>query len=224
MSDAVYVPRAMATTSVPLVVAPSSLVNAPEPVRVAALARALVRLQLGAPWVDRARVDRARAVLVAAARIVVPSFASSPSNRALETLVAEYGKPVAKAIGRAHKKALSALEPRLAQSGATLSIEDVASLFKRVAQAELAVAFLLTGNLVATLDELRATDGDYARAAREPSPAALVATLHHPLAGEAAQAGGGGSRRGRRGWAGAQHVRSRRRLRGARRAWRRDRP
>ena len=102
-------------------------------------------------------------------------------------LVAEYGKPVAKAIGRVHKKALSALEPRLAQSGATLSMDDVASLFKHVARAELAVAFVLTGDLVATLDELRATDGDYARASREPSPAALVATLRHPLAGNAAR-------------------------------------
>ena len=183
VSDAVYVPRATAT-SVPLVVAPAGLARAPEPVRVAALARALCRLQLGAPWIDRARVERARAVLVAAARTVVPSFASS-NDRAQEALVTEYAKPVSKAIGRAQKKALSTLEPRLAQSGATLSIDDVATLVKRVGQAELSVAFVLTGDLVGTLDDLRASDGDYARAARDLGPNALVATLRHPLAGEA---------------------------------------
>jgi hypothetical protein len=183
VSDAGYVPRATAT-SVPLVVVPASLAKAPEPVRVAALTRALCRLQLGAPWIDRARADRARAVLVAAARVVVPSFGTS-SDRAQEALVAEYAKPVAKAMGRAQKKALSALEPRLAQSSATLSVDDVAALVKRVGQAELSVAFLVTGDLVGTLDDLRASDGDYARAARELGPAALVATLRHPLAGEA---------------------------------------
>jgi len=94
-------------------------------------------------------------------------------------------KPVAKAMGRAQKKALSALESRLAQSGATLTVDDVAALVKRVGQAELSVAFLVTGDLVATLDDLRASDGDYARASRELGPGALVATLRHPLAGEA---------------------------------------
>jgi serine/threonine-protein kinase len=183
VSDALYVPRAT-VSSVPLVVVPASLAKAPEPVRVAAIVRALCRLQLGAPWIDRARVDRARAVLVAGARLVVPTFGTS-NDRAQEALVAEYAKPVAKAIGRAQKKALSALEPRLAQSGATISVDDLTTLVKRVGQAELSVAFLVTGDLVGTLDDLRASDGDYARAARELGPAALVATLRHPLAGEA---------------------------------------
>jgi len=182
VSDSVVYPRAT-FGSVPLVIAPAGLANAPEPVRVAALSRALTRIALGAPWVDRARPDQLRAVLVAAARTVAPRFATTPNDRALESLVSEYSKPVAKAIGRAHKKALSALESRLEHG--TCSREDVVQLVQRVGQAELRVAFVLTGDLVATLDDLRASDADYARAAQVPGPSALAATLRHPLAGEA---------------------------------------
>jgi hypothetical protein len=186
VTDALVYPRATAT-NVPLVIAPAGLASAPDPVRVAALARALVRLVLGAPWIDRARPDHARAILVAAARVVAPRFATSPNDRALESLVAEYAKPVSKAIGRAHKKALAALETRLEASGATCTLEDVKALVRHVGQTELRVAFLLTGDLVATLDDLRASDHDYARAAQSPGPAAVVATLRHPLAGDTAR-------------------------------------
>ena len=182
VSDAVVYPVAVHGSHA-VVVAPWGLGNAPEPVQVAALARPLVRIALGMPWIDRARPEDVRALLVTAARVVCPSYASEQNDGALESLVADFTKPLARAIGRAHKKALSALEPRLdGVRGPTL--DDVRDLMLRVGQSELRVAFLLTGDLLATLDDLRASDGEYARAAGTPGAAALSATLRHPLAGD----------------------------------------
>ena len=182
VSDAVVYPLAV-HRSVPIVVAPWGLANAPEPVQVAALARPLVRTALGMPWLDRARPEEVRALLVSAARVVSPSYARELADGALEALVAELTKPLAKAIGRTHKKALSALTSQL-EGAPGPTLDDVRGLVRRVGQTELRVAFLLTGDLLATLDDLRAGDGEYARAAGTAGPAALVATLRHPLGGD----------------------------------------
>ena len=182
VSDAVVYPLAV-HRSVPIVVAPWGLANAPEPVQVAALARPLVRTALGMPWLDRARPEEVRALLVSAARVVSPSYARELADGPLESLVAELARPLAKAIGRTHKKALSALTSQL-EGAPGPTLDDVRGLVRRVGQTELRVAFLLTGDLLATLDDLRAGDGEYARAAGTAGPAALVATLRHPLGGD----------------------------------------
>ena len=184
VSDAVVYPLAV-HASAPIVIAPWGLANAPEPVQVAALARPLVRMELGMPWIDRAAPEQVRALLVTAARIVSPRYAAEQNDAALESLVAEYAKPLGRAVGRAHKKALSALLPRLEGSRGP-TVDDVRDAVRRVGQAELRVAFLLTGDLLATLDDLRASDGEYAAAAGTPGPGALAATLRHPLGGDTA--------------------------------------
>jgi hypothetical protein len=182
VSDAVVYPLAVHHAT-PVVVAPWGLANAPEPVQVAALVRPLVRMALGVPWIDRARPEDVRALLVTAARIVCPSYAAELHDGALESLVADHTKPLGRAVGRAHKKALSALLPRL-EEGRGPTVDDVRELVRCAYQTELRAAFLLTGDLLATLDDLRAGDSDYARAAGTPGPGALAATLRHPLAGD----------------------------------------
>lgn len=176
VSDSVVYPRT-AHTSVPVVIAPAGLANAPEPVQMAALVRALVRAVLGVPWIDRASSAHVRAALIAAARIVAPHFADEAS----EELAAELAKPMNKAISRKNKKALSMLESELHGAPAP-SQAEVDALVQSIGQTELRAAFVLTGDLLATLDDLRASDGVYARATQNRSAAALAATLRHPLA------------------------------------------
>jgi tetratricopeptide (TPR) repeat protein len=179
-SDAVVYPRAFHLAA-PVVLVPPGLAAQPEPVQLASVARALTRIALGMPWIDRLSASDARGLLTAGARVVAPSYADEDAR--LVELANSFAKPLAKGIARKHKKALTSLESALADAPAPKQAE-VDVVLRGVLQTELRVAFLLTGDLLATLDDLRAADGDYARAAATRGSSALVATLKHPLAGD----------------------------------------
>ncbi len=181
LSSRVSRPR-VAMVDGPWLVLPESLVQQPEPVLAAALTRPLVRMALSLSWLDALPGIRARAVLCGAARQVDASFASElPSDQ--EELVTELTRTVGRAIGRKQKKALAELVPVLASLRAP-TVGDIAAFEEGIARTELRVAFLMTGDLLATLDCVRAADGDLAAATAAVGPSALAATLRHPLAGD----------------------------------------
>jgi tetratricopeptide (TPR) repeat protein len=172
-------PRAVAHET-PWLVVPEALVSQPEPVQTAALVGPLVRLTLGVPWIEDLHGAAAHALLCAAARQVLPGYASEGKDAALEERLDDFTRRLARAIGRRQKKALQELAPAL---GATRppSLADVEAFERGIARTELRAAFLATGDLLATLDAARAVDPELGRATANVGRAALAAVLAHPL-------------------------------------------
>ena len=57
-------------------------------------------------------------------------------------------------------------------------------LIGALARAELRIAYLLTGDVLATIDELRGLDGAFLQATETPGRQSLGAVLDHPFAGD----------------------------------------
>jgi hypothetical protein len=171
---------------VPWLVVPAGLVEQPEPVQTAIIARLLARIALGVPWLEDFPSGYAHALLCGAARQVVPDYAAGVGDSRQEELVEEFARRVGRAIGRRHKKALSELAPALVAAPA-LTLEDVAAFEYAVGRTELRVAFVATGDLLATLDAARALDPEFARVTASVGIPALAATLRHPLSGDVAR-------------------------------------
>jgi hypothetical protein len=181
VSDKVPFARVV-TRPEPWIVAPAALSARAESTQVVALARALTRVALGMPWIDRFPPAHMRALLVAAVRTALPAYGGAREPE-LEELVQKYTPPIARAIGRKQKKALAALEPSL-EGESSFSVAMVDAFVLGVMRAELRVGFVLTGDLLATLDDVRVSDAEFARATSVRGPTALAATLAHPLAGD----------------------------------------
>jgi hypothetical protein len=140
----------------PWVIVPPTLASRPEPIQQAALARVLTRIALGTPWLDRLEPEHVRGLLVAAVRLVVPSYANDLTDGDCGAAADEYTRPLGRAITRAQKKVLAAFAPDLeSAAGPTLAAIDAFVLGARRTEAR--IAFLLTGDALATLEELGAT-------------------------------------------------------------------
>ncbi len=172
-------PRVVAHET-PWLAVPEALLQQPEPVQAAALVGPLVRLALGVPWLEDLRGVHAHAVLCAAARQVLPGYASDDRDPGVQERLDDFTRRLARAIGRKQKKALQELAPAL---GATRppSLADVEALERGIARTELRAAFLGTGDLLATLDSARANDVELGRTTANVGRPALVAVLTHPL-------------------------------------------
>jgi hypothetical protein len=156
--------------------------------QVVAVARMVTRLVVGIPWAFELGPDYTHSLLCAAVRQVFPDFASELSD-ADQDLIEEYGRRIRRAIGRKQKRALGiALERLIPAPGRA----DVANVLLAAQRAEVRVAFVLTGDLLTTIDDVRAGDPELARASEAPGIGALAATLKHPLAGDVARFGLGG--------------------------------
>jgi cellulose synthase operon protein C len=168
----------------PWFVVPESLLAQPDSVQAAALAGPLVRLALGLPWIDELRGVQAHAVLCAAARQVLPGYAPDARETGMQERLDDWTRRLARAIGRKQKKALQELAPAL---GATRppSLTDVETLERGIARAELRAAFLVTGDLLATLDAARVADAGLGSATSNVGRAAIAAVLTHPLTRDA---------------------------------------
>jgi serine/threonine protein kinase len=140
----------------PWVIVPPTLASCPEPVQQAALARVLTRIALGTPWLDQLDPEHVRGLLIAAMRLVVPSYANDLTDGDCGAAANEYTRPLGRGITRAQKKALATLAPDVeSATGPTLGAIDAFVLGARRTEAR--VAFLLTGDALATLDELGTT-------------------------------------------------------------------
>jgi tetratricopeptide (TPR) repeat protein len=164
----------------PWLVVPEALSVQPEPVQAAALAGPMVRLALGLPWIDDLRGVQAHAILCAAARQVLPGYGPEARDPGMQERLDEWTRRLARAIGRRQKKALQELAPAL---GATRppSLADVEAFEHGIARAELRAAYLVTGDLLATLDAARAADAELGSATANVGRPAIAAVLTHPL-------------------------------------------
>jgi hypothetical protein len=116
---------------------------------------------------------------------VVPGYASDEVDVIASKLVLQHESGVARALTRRQKKLLEELAPHIAApQGKPMPIDDFVGALSR---AELRAAYIVTGDLLATLDELRANDPLLHRATSSPSASALAAVLEHPIAGDVAR-------------------------------------
>lgn len=164
------------------VVIPQALAELPEPTQLASLARALTRISLGVPWLEELPPPHVEALLIACARQVVHGYAADDLDVLSGKLVAQYEPTVSRAISRRHKRLLEELAPHIsAPQGRPIRIDAFVSTLSR---AELRGAALITGDLLASLDELRGLDATLYHATDTPGPRALAAVLDHPFGGD----------------------------------------
>src|ERR1019366_4477122 len=169
----------------PWVVVPRALADLPEPAQLASMGRALARVALGVPWIEELPPPHIEALLIAAGRTVVSAYAVDDLDVLSAKLVTQYEPSVAKVLSRKHKRLLEELAPHIAApQGRPMPIDAFVSA---LARAELRVAYLLTGDLLATIDEYRGIDPALLRATETPGRAALTAVLEHPYAGDVAR-------------------------------------
>jgi tetratricopeptide (TPR) repeat protein len=164
------------------VVMPHALTELPEPAQLAALGRALTRISLGVPWLEELPPPHIEAFLIAAARQVVHGYAADDLDVLSQKLVAQYEPNVARVLSRKQKKLLEELAPHIsAPQGRPIPIDAFVS---SLARTEMRAAAILTGDLLATIDEMRAIDPTLLHATERPGVPALKAVLEHAFAGD----------------------------------------
>jgi len=179
------VPRTrVLTQDVPWVVVPTSLCDLPEMAQLASMGRALARIAFGVPWLEELPGPHIEALLVASARLVNPSYARD-LDLSTEPLISQYEGPVAKSIARRQRKLLEELQTHLNATHGRPMI--VTHFVAALARGELRTAYVLTGDLLATIDDVRGADAALLRATEQPGRTALSAALEHPYAGDVAR-------------------------------------
>ncbi|MGH7297289.1 MAG: hypothetical protein ACRELB_20285, partial [Polyangiaceae bacterium] len=167
---------------VPWVVIPPSLVERLEMAQIASIARALARIAYGVPWLEEMPPPHIEALLVAAARQVVPGYGADDVDVLTLKLVAQHEPTIAKLLTRRQKKLLEELAPHIASTQSRPPQADV--FVGALTRAELRAAFVVTGDLLTMVDEMRPLDQTLHRAADAPGPQALASVLAHPYAGD----------------------------------------
>jgi tetratricopeptide (TPR) repeat protein len=164
------------------IVVPKSLTELPEPTQLASIGRALARVALHVPWLEELPPPHIEAMLIAAARTVHPTYGNEDVDVLSMKLVAQYEPNVVHELSRKQKQALEKLAPLLASPQGRVMPVDVT--ISALARAELRIAYLLSGDVLATIDELRGLDPAFLKATSAPGRDALVAVLDHPFAGD----------------------------------------
>jgi len=164
----------------PWIVVPQSFVAQTETVQIAGLARAVARIAYGVPWLEELLPKQVEALLSAAARQVVKGYGTADAD-----MVAGYEPAIAKALARRQRKVLEELAPHIAAPRSPPLAVDAFVL--ALARAELRAAFLITGDLLATLEEMGLVHAEVHAALASPSTGALGAVLGHPLAQDLAR-------------------------------------
>jgi len=164
------------------VVVPKALTELPEPTQLASIGRALARIALNVPWLEELPPPHIEAMLCAAARVVYPAFGKDDIDVLSLKLVLQYEPNLTKELSRKHKQNLEKLIP--AMSGPQGRLVPIDILIGALARAELRIAYLLTGDVLATIDELRGLDAAFLQATEAPGRHSLGAVLDHPFAGD----------------------------------------
>ncbi len=166
----------------PWVVVPRALVELPEALQTAALARAVARIALGVPWLEELLPSHVQAFLVAGARIVAPSFASEGIDPQTTLVVSQYEAGIAKALSRKQRKLLDELAGRTPLPPD--SLPPAGGFVAALTRAEFRTAYIVTGDLLATLDAMGQEDASLQLVTLRPGPGSLATLLEHPLAGD----------------------------------------
>lgn len=166
----------------PWVVVPRTFAELPEPRQIALLARAVARVALGVPWLEEMPPTHVEAYLIAAARLVSPGYGMDDIDVLVSKTVGQYEPGIAKAIARKQRRLLEEVGSRLALPQARVPTAD--AFVAALTRAELRTAYLVSGDLLATVSSVRHEDAVLYEATSRSGPRALAATLEHPYAGD----------------------------------------
>lgn len=167
------------------VVVPATLAEQPEPAQYAAIGRALCRIALGTPWLEELPPPHVEALLIAAARQTVPGYAADAIDVLSAKLVAQYEPTVQRALTRRQRRLLAELGPHIsAPQGRPIPIEP---FVVGLARGEIRGAYVLTGDLLAAVDDVRSSDPQLLLDTEQPGRASLTAVLGHTYAGDLCQ-------------------------------------
>lgn len=182
VARAVKHPRVL-THDVPWIVVPPQFSELPEPVQLVALSRAVARIAFGVAWLLELAPPHIGALLVGAARQVVPDYASDSGDA---KLIGSYRSNLERVITRRQRRLLEELVPHLASpQSATPPMADFVDALMR---AELRTAFVVCGDLHALIDEVSTGDTALRQAvAGGGSAQALGTVLHHAWVGDVAR-------------------------------------
>lgn len=172
---------------VPWIAVPPSLVEQPEMAQLASLGRAAARIALGVPWLEEMAPPHIEALLVAAARVVVPGYGEGDVDVLASKLVAQQEAGVSRALARRQRRLLEELAPHIALPSSHVPPVDV--FVGALIRAELRTAFIVTGDMLRMMDEIRPMDAALQRALVTPGPRALEAAFEHPFAGDVVRYG-----------------------------------
>lgn len=163
------------------IVAPLSLAEAPEPVPLAALGRALTRISLGAPWLEELPAATSRRMSWLARGRWSQGTAATTSTSSRPSSSRTTNRSWLAPIGRKQKKLLEELAVHLTSPNRQLV---PSSLIHALARAEVRSAMLLTGDVLATLEDLRTLNPGLARATGVQGPRCLGSFLEHAFGGD----------------------------------------
>jgi hypothetical protein len=152
------------------------------------MTRALARVAYGVPWLEEVPPQHIEALLIAAARQVVPGYGTRDNEQAPRAqLIAHYESSLVRALSRRQRKLLEELASHIASpQSPAIQIE---AFIGALVRAELRAAFLVTGDLGSIIQELRREDAALHRATQSAAPSALIAVLEHPYAGDVTRFG-----------------------------------
>jgi len=167
---------------VPWVVVPESIVDQPEMTQVAVLASAMARIAYGVPWLDELPPRQIGALLVAAARQVVPGYGADTADALAAKAIAQNESAIARVLSRRQRRLLEDLAPHIAASQSRPPPID--TLLGALSRAQLRVAFVVTGDLLTVAEQIRSLDATLQSATQSPGQEALAAVLNHSLAGD----------------------------------------
>ena len=169
----------------PWVVIPRGLVDEPEPLQVVSLARAVARIALGVPFLEEMPPTHVEAYLIAAARVVAPAYGTDDIDVLTSRTVGQYEAGIAKALSRKQRRQLEEIAAHLPfQSNDVARVPPAEVFVLALTRAEVRAAFVVSGDLLATVDEIRRHDPMLQQATERPGPGSFSAILEHPLAGD----------------------------------------
>ncbi len=157
----------------PALVGPVGLAELPEGEQMFALARLLTRVALGTTWLDEISIEVADALLVASVRSVMPQFGLGEVVGAREHAVNQLLPSVQRAIGRRQRRAIEDLAPTLS---AGFDFRTISIALRR---SEYRAAYVLSGDLLGSLEYLKRVDADIGRGVENPR-----VLLQHPVTSE----------------------------------------
>jgi tetratricopeptide (TPR) repeat protein len=167
----VGVPR-IVPAETPAIVLPRGYGDLPENEQAAGIARLLVSIALDVPWIEDTTPEDLEGLLFGALRVGNESFGAGRLAAGADANAEIWRPRIAKAAGRKQKRALEELVQRVG------AVAEPQTFRQSVRTAGARAAYLVTGDIVSTLNHMLRIDRDLSTAPRNDVPQKLLA---HPM-------------------------------------------
>ncbi|MFO0552538.1 MAG: cellulose synthase [Polyangiaceae bacterium] len=146
----------------PMLVAHHSFSELPEGEQAFALGRMLARIAMGMTWLDVVTPDVCEALLLSAVRQVLPQWGNGELGPQREAALANVHVAMQRAIGRKQRKAIEERAQSLSPS------MSMGQFFAGVRRSEYRAGYILSGNLLTSLEGMQKWEADLMHASENP--------------------------------------------------------